>query len=182
MLPAIFLDRDGVIIENRPAYVRSLADVEFFPQALRALARISEKPYRIAVITNQAGVGKGIIPLAVAEQINRHIVEQVEKAGGRIDGVFLCPHSPGAGCSCRKPQPGLFWQAAQELEIDLSRSIMIGDTVNDLRAGQNAGVGELALVRTGLGAGQESLLAHAGLQTTYTVFDDLEQALTCLIA
>ena len=136
MKPAIFLDRDGVIIENHPDYVRSWDDVIFYPQALSALAQICQSPYAIVLITNQSAVGRGIISINMAWAINQQLVDVVQQSGGRIDGVYMCPHAPWEGCDCRKPKPGLFLQAAQELGLDLGRSLMIGDALTDLPVGQ----------------------------------------------
>jgi D-glycero-D-manno-heptose 1,7-bisphosphate phosphatase len=180
VIPAIFLDRDGVIIENRADYVRGWEDVSIFPQALQALAKASARPYKLVLVTNQSAVGRGLISLAAAEAINRRLVAQIENAGGRVDGIFMCPHAPEAGCDCRKPKPGLLLQAAEALDLDLGRSVMIGDALTDLMAGQGAGVGSLALVRTGLGAEQERLPKPDGLkayQTYDTVTDALEDIL-----
>ncbi len=154
MFPAIFLDRDGVIIENVSSYVRSWADVSIFPQAVQALARLSHSPYKIVIVTNQAGIGKGFFSQAEADAINRRLIDEIERAGGRIDGVFICPHTPNDNCDCRKPKPGLFLQAARQLALDLPRSIAIGDRWFDLQAAHAAGVPRLALVKTGLGAGE----------------------------
>lgn len=176
MFPAIFLDRDGVIIENRPQYVRHWGDVQIFPEALAALARLKDSPYKIVIVTNQAGIGRGLIPICVAEEINRRLREEAEKAGGRIDAVYVCPHRPDEGCSCRKPLPGLILQAAQELNIDLSRSVMIGDALTDLEAGFAAKVGQVALVQTGLG--QETLHSPKILDLAhFSIYADLAQAL-----
>jgi D-glycero-D-manno-heptose 1,7-bisphosphate phosphatase len=174
--PAIFLDRDGVIIENRTEYVRSWGDVSFIPNVLAALASIRDVPYPIVIITNQSVVGRGMISLALAEEINDSIRNQIEAAGGRIDGIYMCPHTPEDHCLCRKPQPGLLLQAALELEIDLGHSMMIGDALTDLRAGHAAGVRELILVRTGLGANQ----IHANDAPepfVYSTYVDLSNAL-----
>lgn len=176
MLPAIFLDRDGVIIENRPNYVRSWNEVVIYPQALEALVKLNSSPYKIVIITNQSAVGRGIIPLEVAWDINRRLVEVIEKAGGRVDGIFMCPHAPDEGCDCRKPKPGLFFQAARDLSIDLQRSIMIGDALSDLLAGQAAGIPRTALVLTGRGTEQTELPPHPGLEP-YQVFESLAEAL-----
>lgn len=180
MHPAIFLDRDGVIIENRPTYVRSWADVEIFPQALDALAQVKNSSYKIVIVSNQAGVGHGLIPLAVVDEINRRLVEEIEKAGGRIDGVFVCPHTPQDGCNCRKPEPGLLFQAAKTLSIELSRSIIIGDALSDLQAGQAAGVLQIALVRTGRGF-EQALVGEAADLRPFPIYDTLAQALADLI-
>lgn len=177
MFPAIFLDRDGVVIENLPDYVRRWDQVEIYPQALQALARLNHSPYRIVLVTNQAGIGKGLIHPEDAGEINRRLCQAVEAAGGRIDGIYVCPHTPEAGCECRKPRPGLVLQAAGELDLDLKRSILIGDAMTDLQAGQAAGVGRVALVRTGRGAAQ----AAQALAASLPVFEDLDEALRRLL-
>jgi D-glycero-D-manno-heptose 1,7-bisphosphate phosphatase len=180
MFPAIFLDRDGVIIENRPQYVRSWTDVEFFPQAIDALQKLKNTAYKVVIVTNQAGVSRGVLPLDTAEEINRRLWAEIERLGGRIDGIFMCPHKPEDGCNCRKPQPGLIRQAAQVLQIDLKSSLLVGDMLTDLLAGQNAGVPRLALVRTGLGAGQVDAPPPEGLQG-FQVFETLSDALDRLV-
>jgi D-glycero-D-manno-heptose 1,7-bisphosphate phosphatase len=157
MQPALFLDRDGVIIENRENYVRSWEDVSFFPQALQALALASPTEFRIVIVTNQSAVGRGIISIDQALDINHKIVNEIERYGGRIDGIFMCPHAPQAGCDCRKPKPGLLFQAAEALSLDLQKSIMIGDALTDLAAGQAAGIPIRVLVMTGRGASQAQL-------------------------
>ena len=149
--PAIFLDRDGVIIENRDEYVRSWADVSFIPGALNALASVAASGYAIVVVTNQSGVGRGLIPLADAEAINHRVLAEIARAGGRIDAAYICPHKPEDDCDCRKPRPGMLLRAARELNLDLSRSWMIGDALTDMQAGEAAGVRSL-LVLTGRGA------------------------------
>lgn len=176
MYPGLFLDRDGVIIENNPAYVRTWEDVVIYPQALTALARLHATLYKIILVTNQSVVGRGFISLTQARQINDRLVETIEHAGGRVDGVFMCPHAPEEKCECRKPLPGLFYQAARELLIDLSHSILIGDAMSDLLAGQAAGINQTILVRTGRGAVQESLPLPPQLKP-FLVYPDLQQAL-----
>jgi D-glycero-D-manno-heptose 1,7-bisphosphate phosphatase len=180
MFPAIFLDRDGVIIENRDDYVRSWSDVEVYPQALRALASASRSSYKIVIITNQAGVGNGIIPLQTATEINQRLVQIIEKAGGRVDGLYMCPHTPQDQCECRKPRPGMILQAERELTLDLPRSWMIGDALSDLQAGRAAGVGHIALVRTGRGAQQAQLPESANLGP-FRLYADLKDALQHLL-
>jgi D-glycero-D-manno-heptose 1,7-bisphosphate phosphatase len=176
MFPAIFLDRDGVIIENRPAYVQTWEDVSIFPQALQALARASRTHYRIVIVTNQSGIGRGIISPTVAEDINRRLVEQISQAGGRVDRIYVCPHAPFDECDCRKPRPGLILQAAADLSLDLRQSVLIGDALSDLQAGLAAGIQHLILVRTGRGASQE-LLLKADPAWQITIHDSLAGAL-----
>jgi D-glycero-D-manno-heptose 1,7-bisphosphate phosphatase len=173
---AIFLDRDGVIIENRPTYVRSWADVAFYPQALDALVKVSSSPYKIVIVTNQSAVGRGLISLETAMQINQQVLETIEGHGGRIDGIFMCPHAPEEDCDCRKPKPGLFIQAAETLSLDLARSSLIGDAFSDLLAGQAAGLHRTALVRTGRGDSQLRLPRPILLEPFLT-FDSLADAL-----
>ena len=148
MKPAIFLDRDGVIIENRPDYVRSWDDVEIYPQALETLVKISQSSYSIVIVTNQSAVGRGLIPLSAAQAINRQLVDEIKQTGGRVDGVYMCPHAPWEGCECRKPEPDLFFQAARDLSLDLMRSVMVGDALSDIIAARTAGVSRQAMVLT----------------------------------
>ena len=155
--PALFLDRDGVFIENCANYVRSWEDVQFFPQALMALARIRKIPYKIIVVTNQSAVGRGIISLETAVALNERILEVVRAGNGRIDASYLCPAKPGTNDPCRKPRPGMLLQAAQEHNLDLSQSYMIGDALTDIQAGQAAGVQQASLLLTGRGKPQSEL-------------------------
>jgi D-glycero-D-manno-heptose 1,7-bisphosphate phosphatase len=180
MHPAVFLDRDGVVIENRPAYVRTWEDVEFFEQALEALAALAGRPVKVILVTNQSGVGRGLIADTAARAIGDRLVMEIEGRGGRIDGVYMCPHAPEVGCACRKPRPGLILEAAAAHDIDLSRSILVGDAVTDLQAASAAGVGRYALVRTGRGREQEKLLGDLDLGEA-GVFEDLKAALKELL-
>jgi D-glycero-D-manno-heptose 1,7-bisphosphate phosphatase len=180
MHPAIFLDRDGVIIENRPDYVRSWADVFIYPQALSALARINQSPYKIILVTNQSAIGRGIIPYRTVEEINDRLVSEIRASGGRIDAVFMCPHAPEDHCDCRKPLPGLFFQAAQAHSLDLKNSVMIGDALTDLQAARSAGIERVVLLRTGRGAEQEAI-TDANQMDPFPVYDTLADALEDLI-
>lgn len=179
MYPAVFLDRDGVIIKNRPTYVRTWDDVEILPDVLPALTRMTTRPYKIIIITNQSAVARGLISLRAAEKINQRLTDAIKKAGGRIDGIFMCPHKPDDNCECRKPRPGLIFQAADTLALDLKRSILIGDALTDLQAGLNAGVGKIALVLTGRGLQQAQSLEVQQMKP-FPVFDNLTQALDAL--
>ncbi|MGD8753270.1 MAG: HAD family hydrolase [Anaerolineales bacterium] len=180
MYPAIFLDRDGVIIENRSNYVRRWEDVAIFGQALTALAQVKSSPHKIVIVTNQSAVGRGIIPLETVLEINDRLVKIIKQTGGRIDGVYVCPHAPQDLCACRKPKPGLLLQAADELSLDLSRSILIGDALSDILAGQAAGVQQTALVRTGLGV-EQAVMAKTKNLKPFPIYATLEEALSELI-
>jgi D-glycero-D-manno-heptose 1,7-bisphosphate phosphatase len=172
MYPAIFLDRDGVVIENRSDYVRDWSQVKIIPEAIHALSFTPAKNYKIVIVTNQSAIGRGLVSLENAEEINRRLVTLIHHHGGQVDGVYMCPHQPDDDCSCRKPKPGLLLQAAKDLSVDLHRSWMIGDAWSDLQAGQRAGVRRTILLRTGRGAEQllqpcpEEVMGHL-------IFDNL---------
>ncbi len=180
LYPAIFLDRDGVIIENRANYVRSWSDVEFFPQALATMAQIAHLPYKIIMVTNQSAVGRGILSLEAAKKINDGVVRVVEEANGRIDAAYICPAAPTDNDPCRKPQPGMLLQAAEEHQIDLAQSIMIGDALTDVQAGRAAGVKTAVLILTGRGQTQATLPEAAKLAPIPT-FADLTAVIDHLI-
>ena len=154
MYPSIFLDRDGVLIENRPDYVRDWSQVKIIPEAIHALSLAPIKKYKVVIVTNQSAVGRGLISLNTAHEINQRLITLIRDRGGQIDGVYMCPHKPEDGCSCRKPLPGLLLQAAKDLSLDLRRSWMIGDAWSDVRAGEAAGTHGTILLRTGRGAEQ----------------------------
>ncbi len=173
MRPAIFLDRDGVLIENRPDYVRTWSDVAFFPFTFEAMRAAASLPHAFFIVSNQAGVGRGLIEYATAEAINNRVAHEINAAGGRIDRAYFCPHRREDNCACRKPAPGMLLQAAREYDIDLAQSWMIGDSVTDMQAARAVGARSI-LVRTGLGAEQIGKMTDAiWFQTT----DTLERAL-----
>lgn len=160
MRAAVFLDRDGVIIENRPDYVKSWSEVRFLQGAPAAMKRLAASPWAIVVVSNQGVVGRGLLDEEVAWQLQRQIVAEIVAQGGRIDASYLCPHHPQAGCDCRKPAPGMLLRAAADLDLDLSRSWLIGDALSDLEAARAAGARAI-LVRTGRGAQQQSLVSES---------------------
>lgn len=160
--PAVFLDRDGVLNQNRADYVRTWQQVEFLPGVFQAMQRLAASPFVIVVVTNQSAVGRGLMTAEGLAVINGGIVQQVQQAGGRIDAVYACPHRPDEGCPCRKPRPGMLLQAAQDLGIDLARSFLVGDAISDLEAATAAGCRPL-MVLTGRGRKQAAGLATSGL-------------------
>lgn len=150
MRGAVFLDRDGVINEDRPDYVKSWGEFRFIRGVLPALSRLQEARAPVVIITNQSAVGRGLITPTVLDKIHRKMLEAVERGGGKIAGIYHCPHRPDENCACRKPRDGLIRRAADDLKIDLHRSLLIGDTRKDLGAGKKAGC-LTALVLTGQG-------------------------------
>jgi D-glycero-D-manno-heptose 1,7-bisphosphate phosphatase len=179
MRSAVFLDRDGVIIENRADYVKSLSERKFIPGAVEAMAQLAKTDWLIVIVTNQAAIGRHIITRETAEAINENVVQTIVAAGGRVDGLYVCPHHPDEGCDCRKPAPGLLLQAAAELGIDLTKSVMIGDAVSDVQAALAAGARPIFLL-TGLAERLEAELAQAR-QLGAAIYPDLAAAVRELL-
>ena len=168
--PAVFLDRDGVIIENRSDYVKSWEEVQFLPMAFEALRRLARSTHAVVLVTNQSAVGQGIISLQRATEINERIAAEVRKRGGRIDASYMCPHHRHAACSCRKPAPGMLLRAAAQLGLDVARSYVVGDGICDVGAARAVGA-QAILVLSGLGAEQASRLRNEGPEDYRTVAD-----------
>ena len=139
---AVFLDRDGVINMDRPDFVKSWEEFEFLPGSLEALAALAGTSYKIVVITNQSGVGRGLLTQETLDQMHARMAERIRASGGRIDAIYYCPHVPEAGCDCRKPAIGLFVKAARDLDIDLTSSWAIGDRYRDAQAAHQAHRGQ----------------------------------------
>ena len=170
MKPAIFLDRDGVINQNRHDYVKSWSEYVFLSGAFEALRRLASTPFAVVVVTNQSPINRGFVPQHVVEQIHQRMIAEIHEHEGRIDAVFYCPHHPDENCFCRKPRPGLLLQAAQQLELDLGRSFLIGDAVSDLDAALAVGV-QPFLVLTGRGREQMQRLRARGTNGVHVVKD-----------
>jgi len=154
-MKTVFLDRDGVINRSPPnmGYVRRWSEFSFIPNARKAIRELTQSGYRIIVVTNQAGIGRGLFSEENLTDIHARMVSEIVETGGRIDAVYYCPHHPNAGCECRKPKPGMLTRAGREHNIELSSAYLIGDSTTDIEAGQRAGT-QTSLVLTGLG--QES--------------------------
>ena len=149
-MSTIFIDRDGVINENRSDYVKSWDEFHFLSGSREAIAALTKAGHRIVVCTNQAGVAQGLIALETMEDIHRRMLSAVEEAGGMIEKVYACTHSKTADCDCRKPRPGMLLRASRELNLDMNDAVFIGDSITDMQAGSAAGVRTM-LVLTGLG-------------------------------
>lgn len=178
--PAIFLDRDGVINRNRPDYVKSWAEYIFLPDVFSSLRRIAKSKYLIVVVSNQSPIGRGIVQKEAVDEINMLMQAEIERQGGRIDAIYYCPHVPDDNCDCRKPGPGMLFQAARELGIDLAKSFLIGDAVSDIQAAFNAGCKPIMVLS---GRGEEQLLQfHAQhLDDIVPVVQDLATALDLIL-
>jgi D-glycero-D-manno-heptose 1,7-bisphosphate phosphatase len=129
--PAIFLDRDGVINHNPPNYVKDWSEFDFLPGTLLALKGLASLPWPLIIVTNQSVVGRGLITRDHLDRIHQQMLQSIREAGGRVDALYLCPHHPEENCDCRKPAPGLLLKAAVDLDLDLSASILVGDSLVD---------------------------------------------------
>lgn len=137
--PAVFLDRDGVLTEEK-SYITVMEDFKIFSYAADCIKRIHNKGYYAIVITNQSGIARGLLTEKVLQEMNRYLVLQTG-----VDAVYYCPHHPDAGCNCRKPQKGMFDMACRDFAIDMEHSYMVGDRAGDIIAGQNIGVRTILL-------------------------------------
>ncbi|QOC93477.1 D-glycero-alpha-D-manno-heptose-1,7-bisphosphate 7-phosphatase [Micromonospora craniellae] len=172
---AAFLDRDGVVIANRPTYVRSVADVEFLPGVGPALRRLNKAGHALLLITNQAVIGKNLITLEQALEVHQYITDHLARQGVSLTASYLCPHVGPDRCGCRKPEPGMLLRATRDLSLDPARSVMIGDACSDLEAGRRAGV-DTVLLLTGRGRDEVTRLSYPA-----TVVDDLPAAVSMLL-
>jgi len=153
---SVFLDRDGTINEE-VGYLDSLDKLKIIPSAYEAIKLINESGMKAVVISNQAGVARGLFTEDFVKITNEHLQTALRQKGAYIDNFYYCPHHPTEGigiylqqCNCRKPAPGMLFNAAQELNIDLARSYLVGDRFRDMIAAKKAGVKGI-LVKTGYG-------------------------------
>lgn len=168
--PALFLDRDGVLNVEIHRLHRA-EEVSLIPGAAKAVAIVNGWGVPVVVVTNQAGIAHGLYDEQAMWSVHRRLDELLAGEGAHIDGYFHCPHAPEASCSCRKPAPGLLLQAAGELNIDLSRSVLVGDKLSDLQAARSVGC-RAFLVRTGYGRSVENELARSAAELPFAACGD----------
>ena len=144
--PAVFIDRDGTIMEDAD-YCSHPKEVKIFPGVPEALRRLKSNGFKLIIITNQSGIGRGIFTIEQYRAVEAEVLRQL--GNGLVDATYFCPDVPGQNSSCRKPAPGMILQATQEHRIDLSRSFFIGDKEIDAECGRNADVRTIR-VQTGL--------------------------------
>ena len=149
-LKLVILDRDGTINYDRDDYVKSPEEWQPMPYALEAIARLNHAGWHVVVVSNQSGLGRGLFDVATLNAMHAKMNKLLAAAGGRVDAVFYCPHSPEEQCACRKPLPGLFEQIGERFGIDLKGVPCVGDSLRDLPAGQAVGCSP-RLVLTGKG-------------------------------
>jgi D-glycero-D-manno-heptose 1,7-bisphosphate phosphatase len=162
--PAIFMDRDGTL-SHEVGYINHLSRFRLYPFAVEAVRLVNRARFLAVLVTNQAGVARGYFPESLVHDVHATIRASMEAGSARFDGIYFCPHHPTVGeppyrldCECRKPRPGLLRRAAADLDIDLSRSWVVGDRHGDLALAWNVGA-RGALVETGYGLGE---LTHHG--------------------
>ena len=156
LAPTVFLDRDGTLIEE-VGYLSHLDRIALYPWSIESVKLLNRAGFKVVVVTNQAGVARGLFDEDFIDEAHRFLDQKFSDGGATIDKFYYCPHHPEASveayrseCDCRKPKAGMLWKAAQELQLELSHSFVIGDRLSDLRLGQAVGARSL-LVRTGYG-------------------------------
>ena len=186
--PALFLDRDGVL-NVEVEYLHDPAGLVLVPGAAAAVAALNRRGVPVVLVTNQAGIGRGLYGEQDYRAVQRRLGELLAADGARLDAEYHCPHHPVHGlgpyrvaCDCRKPRPGLLLQAARELGLDLRSSVLVGDKLSDLEAGRAAGCATV-LVRTGYGAAAEAQARAAAAALPWdAACDSLAAALPFLLA
>jgi D-glycero-D-manno-heptose 1,7-bisphosphate phosphatase len=174
----VVLDRDGVINLDSDQYIKSPEEWKPIAGSLEAIARFTQAGFHVVVATNQSGVGRGLFDMATLNAMHDKMHKAVGQIGGRIDAVFFCPHANDAGCTCRKPQPGMLLEIAERFGVDLAQVPVIGDSLRDLLAASAAGARPI-LVLTGKGA---KTLKSGGLPEGTAIYPDLATASLVLAA
>ena len=173
----VVLDRDGVINEDSGEFIKSVAEWRPIAGSLEAIAALTRAGFRVAVVTNQSGVGRGLFTEQALAAIHARMNDAVREAGGELAGVYYCPHHPDAGCECRKPKTALLRKLEHDLGVSLEGVPFVGDRISDVGAADAVGARAI-LVRTGTGAATASTLGARSIE----VFDDLAAAARALIA
>jgi len=151
MQRAVFLDRDGTMIAEKN-YLHRIEDVEIFPATPAGLKKLCDAGYKLIIVSNQSGVGRGYFTMAEVDKVNGFMCGELAKSGVRIEKTYIAPEKPEAPSRGRKPSPQFLFDARDEFDLDLSQSFMVGDKTIDLECGWNAGVKKSILVRTGYGS------------------------------
>jgi len=136
----IFLDRDGVINENRDDYVKSKNEFIFLPRVFTAIRKLNQMGYQLIIITNQSAINRGIITKEQLNDIHKFMLNELEKHSCKVTKIYFCPHKPNENCFCRKPKTGLIIKAINEFGIDISESWLIGDKESDIQAANKLGL------------------------------------------
>jgi D-glycero-D-manno-heptose 1,7-bisphosphate phosphatase len=173
----IILDRDGVINHDSDDFIKNPAEWEPIEGSLEAIARLNYEGYRVVIITNQSGIARGLLDVETLTHIHSKLRRMLAQVGGRIEAILFCPHGPEEGCTCRKPNNGMFEDLAHRLRIKLDNVPAVGDSLRDIQAAMASGARPI-LVRTGKG---ERTLAAGGLPDGVEVYDDLNAVVDALL-
>jgi len=174
----VILDRDGVINFDSDQFIKSPQEWQPIPGSLEAIARLCQAGYRVVVVSNQSGVGRGLFDMSTLNAIHAKMHKLVGQAGGRIDAVFFCPHAADSRCECRKPKPGLFPEIAARVHRDLRGVPAVGDSLRDLQAALAVGARPI-LVKTGKGV---RTLEGGQMPEGTPVYEDLADAVQAILA
>ena len=174
----IILDRDGVINVESDQFIKSPEEWKPIPGSLEAIARLNQAGYRVAVATNQSGIGRGLFDMAMLNAIHIKMHKELSQAGGRVDALFYCPHAADSKCACRKPLPGMFLDMAARFNVQLADIPAVGDSLRDLQAAAAVGAAPI-LVKTGKGT---ATFNAGNLPEGTAVFADLAEVVTHLLA
>ncbi len=174
----VILDRDGVINHDRDDFVKNSIEWVALDRAPEAIALLSQAGWKVVIATNQSGLGRGLFDMHALNAMHEKMHRMVQRAGGRIDAIFFCPHTPDAGCQCRKPKSGMVIDIAERYGVKPDSLIMIGDSLRDLESVAAVG-GRSILVKTGKGS---ATLEKGGLPAGTLVFDDLFAAAEFLLS
>jgi len=174
----VILDRDGVVNHDSDQFIKTPDEWRPIPGSLEAIARLTHAGVRVAVCTNQSGIGRGLFDMATLNAIHNRMHRALSQIGGRVDAVFFCPHTADARCECRKPQPAMLVEAGRRFGVDLATVPCVGDSLRDLDAAQAAGAQPI-LVLTGKG---EKTLRDGGFPKSTMIFPDLAFAASALLA
>ncbi|MCI5114681.1 MAG: D-glycero-beta-D-manno-heptose 1,7-bisphosphate 7-phosphatase [Candidatus Electrothrix sp. AW1] len=184
--PAVFLDRDGTINEQM-GYINHISRFILLPGVATAIRRLNEQNIPVVVVTNQSGLARGYFPPVLLDAVHAQMERELAAQDAHIDGLYICPHHPEAKekqfrkvCTCRKPQTGLLEQAAAELELDLTRSFMVGDRWSDLKCGNRVGATSV-LVLTGYGRGDLEYIGPEQEIQPDKIAEDLSEAVDWII-
>lgn len=173
----VVLDRDGVINRDSAEFIKTADEWVPLSGSLEAIAALTRAGFTVVVATNQSGVGRGLISAAALREINNAMQKGIDRAGGQLAGIFICPHRPEDNCSCRKPRPGLLHQIEAQFGCSLKGRPVIGDSARDIEAAQAVGARPI-LVRTGNGS--ETERGFRG-NSSVEIYDDLAAAAISLI-
>ena len=173
----VILDRDGVINHDSASYIKSPEEWKPIAGSLEAIALLNQAGYRVLVATNQSGIGRGLFDMATLNAIHDKMHRALSLVGGRVDGIFYCPHAQDAGCACRKPRPGLLDEIAKRFGVSLDGVPFIGDSLRDLQAGAAVSA-QPVLVLTGKG---KKTCKDGDLPEGTVVHADLAEAVRSLL-